>query len=258
MTKNLISSIRNRPKGMTLDPKKFVKMINQSYESERSGTEFKTKRSFSPSTVGYGHGTCARYWTIAFSGAEFTDTFTATGIASMENGTMAHERIQKRIQMLGIVKQHEKEIVSEDPPIRGFADTIISIKDKDIVVEIKTIKNTNYVQRENEGQPSDSHLLQVLIYMYLEKIDEGIVLYENKDSHDLLAVPVEMNEKNKEYIEYVFNWMREVYAAWKNNEQVKRVYTKSTWACKSCPVSELCNSMEPTGIKIDNLKVGVK
>jgi len=258
MAKNLISSIRNRPKGMTLDPKKFVKMINQSYESERSGTEFKTKKSFSPSTVGYGYGTCARYWTIAFSGADFTDTFTATGIASMENGTMAHERIQKRIESLGILKEHEKEILSNDPPIRGFADTIITYNGKDIIIEIKTIKSTNYVQRENEGQPSDSHLLQLLIYMHLENIDEGIVLYENKDNHELLAVPVEMSERNKEYIQYVFDWMREVHAAWENKEQVKRGYTKSTWACKSCPVSELCNSMEPTGIKIENLKVGVK
>ena len=258
MAKNLISSIRNRPKGMTLDPKKFVKMINDSYESERSETQFKTKKSFSPSTVGYGYGTCARYWTIAFSGADFTDTFTATGIASMENGTMAHERIQKRIENIGILKEHEREILSEDPPIRGFADSIVEYKGKDIIIEIKTIKSANYIQRENEGQPSDSHLLQLLIYMYVENIDEGIVLYENKDTHDLLAVPVEMSEKNKEYIEYVLQWMRDVHSAWKNNEQVKRGYTKSTWACKSCPVSDLCNSMEPTGIKIDNLKVGNK
>lgn len=258
MAKNLISSIRNRPKNTTLDPKKFVKMINESYEAQRSGTEFKTKKSFSPSTIGYGHGTCARYWTIAFSGADFTDTFTATGIASMENGTMSHERIQKRIESLGIVKQHEKEIIFRDPPIRGFSDTIINVDGKDIIIEIKTIKSSNYIQRENEGQPSNSHLLQLLVYMYIEDIREGIVLYENKDTHELLAVPVEMTEKNKEYVDYVFQWMRDVYAAWKSGEQVKRGYTKSTWACKSCPVLEKCNSMEATGLKIENLKVGVE
>jgi CRISPR/Cas system-associated exonuclease Cas4 (RecB family) len=258
MAKNLISSIRNRPRTSTLDPKKFIKMINESYEAERSGTQFKTKKSFSPSTVGYGYGTCARYWTIAFGGAEFTDTFNATGIASMENGTMAHERIQKRIESLGIVKDHEREILFDDPPIRGFSDTVINFNDKDIIIEIKTIKSANYIQRENEGQPTNSHLLQLLLYMSIENIDEGIVLYENKDTHELLAIPVEMNTRNREYIEYVLQWMRDVHSAWKDNEQVKRGYTKSTWACKSCPVSELCNSMEPTGIKIENLKVGVE
>jgi len=52
--------------------------------------------------------------------------------------------------------------------------------------------------------------------------------------------------------------MREVQLAWRNKELLKRGYTKSTWQCKGCPVSEKCLQADPKGVrKIDNLKVGV-
>lgn len=258
MAKNLISSIRNKPRNMSLDPKKLVKMIYKSYEDERTSNEFKTKKTFSPSTLGYGHGTCARYWTIAFSGAEFTESTAAQNIASMSSGTDAHTRIQKALTSAGIVKDLETEILCNDPPIRGFADVIVAISGNDIVGEIKTIKQEYYLQREQEGQPSKSHLLQILIYMNVLNCNEGFVLYENKNTNELLSIPVVMSDKNKEYIEYVFDWMRQVYDAWKTETRVKRGYTKSTWTCKGCPVALTCNELEPDGLKIENLVVGIE
>lgn len=257
MAKNLISQIRNRPRDTALDPKKLVKMLYSAYEGERSETDFKRKMSFAPSTLGYGHGTCARYWTIAFSGADFSQSTSAQNIASMDSGTDAHSRIQKIFEKTGILKEVEREIKNNNPPVRGFADVILVVDDKEIVGEIKTIKDSYYLQREQEGQPSNSHLLQILIYMKVEGIDEGFVLYENKNTNELLAIPVVMSEINKNYIDYVFDWMKEVHMAWRNKEHIKRGYTKSTWQCKGCPVLEMCNSMDPKGRKIDNLKVGV-
>ena len=257
MAKNLISSIRNRPKNTQLDPKNFVNMIYKAYETNRPEVEFRKKTSFAPSTLGYGHGTCARYWTIAFTGGDFEQHTPAQNIASMDSGTDAHTRLQKVIERTGVLKECEREIRSVDPPVRGFADIILQINDKEVIGEIKTIKDSYYLQREQEGQPSDSHLLQILIYMNIEKIDEGFVLYENKNTNELVSIPVVMSDKNREYINYVFDWMRQVHAAWKNNEHVKRGYTKSTWQCKGCPVMQICNEMEPKGTKIDNLKVGI-
>jgi len=257
MAKNLIASLRNRPKETELDSAKLVKMIYQSYESNRPETEYKKKSSFAPSTLGYGHGTCARYWTLAFTGGDFTQHTPALNVASMDSGTDAHTRIQKAMEKTGILKECEREIRNSDPPVRGFADVILEFNGKEIVGEIKTIKDQYFIQRQQEMQPSNSHLLQILIYMKIENIEEGFLLYENKNSNELVGIPVVMSEKNKEYIEYVFEWMREVYAAWKDNVHLKRGYTKSTWQCKGCPVMNICNEMEPKGVKIDNLKVGV-
>jgi len=255
--KNLISSLRNRPKDSTLDPKKFVKMLYSQYENKRPAVEFKKKVSFAPSSLGYGHGTCARYWTIAFSGGDFEQSTPAQNVASMESGTDAHTRIQNLIKATGLLKEMEREMKNQDPPIRGFADLILEIDGKEIVGEIKTIKDSYYIQREQEMQPSPSHLLQVLIYMKIAGTDEGFVLYENKNSNELLSIPVEMSERNEEYIQYVYDWLRQVYDSWKNEVHIKRGYTKSTWQCKSCPVVKICNEMEPKGLKIENLQVGV-
>jgi CRISPR/Cas system-associated exonuclease Cas4 (RecB family) len=67
-----------------------------------------------------------------------------------------------------------------------------------------------------------------------------------------------MNAKNEEYINYVFDWMDEVYNAYKENTPPKRGYTKSTWTCKSCPVAEACLEREEGVKKIENLKVGLE
>lgn len=257
MTKNLIATLLTKPKDTKLDSRKFIKMLNSAYQETNTIKEFKQKKSFAPSTIGYGHGTCARYWYIAFNGAEFTENIPAANIASMRSGTDAHERIEKLIESTGLLKQREREIKNNNPPIRGFADIVLEINNEEIIGEIKTIKDQYFLQRKNEGVPSNSHLLQLLIYMKIEGAEEGFVLYENKNDNELLCIPIKMTDKNLEYIDYVFEWMQLVYQKYSDNEIPKRGYTKSTWTCKGCPVSETCLEKDIGKNKIDNLKVGV-
>lgn len=258
MTKNYLASLMSKPKNTTLNTKKFVKMLNSAYQNSNSVKEFKQKKTFAPSTIGFGHGTCARYWWIAFNGAEFTENIPAANIASMRSGTDAHERIEKLVEATGLLKEREREIKSEDPPIRGFADLVLDVDGEEIIGEIKTIKDQYFIQRKSEGHPSDSHLLQLLIYMKVEGVEEGFVLYENKNDNELLAIPIEMSDSNKEYIDYVFDWMKNVYSHYKEDVPPKRGYTPSSWACKGCPVSESCEERIEGVEKIPNLKVGIK
>ena len=76
-------------------------MIDDAYNARRRPKRDMQKKTFSPSTIGYGHGNCPRYWFIAFSGEEFDEKFDATAIANMLNGTYAHERLQKIIAESG-------------------------------------------------------------------------------------------------------------------------------------------------------------
>jgi CRISPR/Cas system-associated exonuclease Cas4 (RecB family) len=248
----------NKPRDTKLDSKKFVKMLNSAYQETNTVREFKQKKTFAPSTVGYGHGTCARYWWIAFNGAEFTENIPAANIASMKSGTDAHERIEKLIEKTGMLKEREREIKSNYPPVRGYADIVLEINDEEIIGEIKTIKDQYFIQRKGEGSPSPSHLLQLLIYMKIEGAKEGFVLYENKNDNELLSIPIQMNEKNEEYIDYVFDWMNSVYKKYKDGDIPKRGYTKSTWVCKNCPVSDTCLEKDVGAEKMPNLKVGVE
>jgi CRISPR/Cas system-associated exonuclease Cas4 (RecB family) len=254
---NLISKLVSRPRSMKFDVNKFTRKLNKEYVKSRKNVDFKTKKSFSPSTVGYGYGTCPRYWVMAFNGVEFEESWTAAQIIAMQNGTDAHERIQEKIEEMGCLEDKEVEIKNEDPPIRGFVDVIVSLDEARAVGEIKTIKHEQFIKRKDEGVPSDSHLLQLLIYMKLLDIDEGFVFYEDKNDGQTVGNPVVMNEKNKEYIDYVFDWMKQVYTAYKEGKNVSRGYPKSSTTCKYCPISKACEEAKNGRTKIPSLEVRI-
>lgn len=255
---NLIGTLKNRKRESKINHKKFQKELKAASLDGKQRDAFQTKYTFSPSTVGYGYGTCSRYWQFAFNGVDFKDSFTAEGMAAMENGTASHDRIQKslmRMSETAKVKEIEKELKLSDPPVRGFIDVIMEVDGEDIVGEIKTIKAEQYDIRKMTETPSDSHLVQILIYMKGTGAEEGFFLYENKNTHEISTFPVLMTEENKEYADYIFDWMREVYDAWKTKKNVKRPYTKSSVQCKYCPIFDACQEAPNGRTVIEPLKV---
>ena len=44
--------------------------------------------------------------------------------------------------------------------------------------------------------------------MHIKEIDEGFFLYENKNTQEVLVIPVMMTDKNKQIIEELFLWLR--------------------------------------------------
>ena len=255
MGRDLITNLKFKKFSGNFNPEAFSEMVQDAYMANRNMEKWQQKKTFSPSTIGYGYGTCPRYWFIAFSGTEFEDTFDALAIASMENGKQAHDRIQKIIQSTPVFKELEREILSEDPPIRGFADLVIDWSGIDVIGELKTVKQEIFSMRQAEMAPTTSHLVQLLIYMWVEKIDEGFVMYENKNNNEILIMPIKMNERNKKIVEEIVDWMREVHGTWKKGILPERVYTKSSYQCKSCPVRRFCWSEEVGDIRIEKLNL---
>jgi len=239
MSKNIVKSLKFK-KVDGFDYGEFSKMIDNAYNARRREKTHTQKKTFSPSTIGYGHGNCARYWFIAFSGADFDEKFDATAIANMLNGTYAHERLQKIIDETGVLKEIEREILSNDPPIRGFADLILDWNDTEIVGEIKTTKDESFAIRQASMKPSANHLLQILTYMKVTGAEEGFLLYENKNTQDLCIIPISMNERNKKIIDDTFDWMRKVYANYENGTLPTQSFAKTSYACQNCPVRKTC------------------
>lgn len=255
MAKNLIDSVRRGKNKEAFDTKGFIKALNKSYLEDKNASKYMRKNTFSPSTIGYGHGMCPRYWFHAFNGTEFKDSFTAPSVASMLSGTAAHERLQSIISKMEFFKELEREILSEDPPVRGFADFVLEKDGKEIVGEIKTIKDEYYDIRKASNSPSESHYLQLLIYMKIEKVEQGFILYENKNTNELHAVPVMLDAEAENYIDYVFDWMRDVYSSYKNDTMPERVFTESSRQCKGCPVSSTCWANGDGEVFIEQLEV---
>ena len=232
--------IKKKPGGF--DTEKFLKEYYDTYESKAGYTE---KKTFSPSTLGYGHGNCARYWFIAFNGADFKDTATAKAKAKMENGTFAHTRIQERLSKMNTsykVVAHEIDTVLQDPPIHGYQDSLIHDIENDLMMpfEIKTKEDSKWVHASLTQEPDANHKIQLLTYMKIWGHKYGVFMYEDKNDQEIFMTDITMDEDNTKLIGYVFDWLRGVYDLYLAETLPNRAFTKSTWACKGCPVSDVC------------------
>jgi len=228
--------------GRHFDPEKFSDLLDESYRNTKRPDGEIAKKSFSPSTLGYGQGTCPRYWYMAFSGAMFIDDNDAVAVANMAQGTQAHERLQKLISTMPEFRAQEEEIINEYPPIRGFIDLIMNYDDETILGEIKTAKQEIWDQRQAEMKPATNHMLQLLTYMKLRNVKEGFFVYENKNTQEIIVIPVSMNDKNKEIVEDLFTWMCEVWDNFKDGDLPMRPAgaSKSKMPCTYCPVKKEC------------------
>ena len=252
MAKNFLKAVLDKPVEGPIDTKAFIEKIESGYTANR-GPEFKTKKTFSPSTLVYGNGACPRYWYLAFEGAQFVDDADAYAVANMTSGTMGHDRIQKAIEDAGIMVEKEKKIISQDPPIFGFADAIVQWGEVQPVVEIKTMKEESFMYRKHAKPPS-YHLMQLIIYMKVLGKRLGVLLYENKNSHELHAIAVEPTEEYKAWAEYAFDWMRKVRKAWEDKTIPQKTYRANSKICKGCPIAATCASSEKGKIKIEPLE----
>jgi CRISPR/Cas system-associated exonuclease Cas4 (RecB family) len=221
------------------DPNALAHMIEREYLN-LNRTRDMQKTTFSPSGIGYGNGRCPRYWYMAFSGAEFVEINDALGIANMQNGTSAHERLQKLLDATGTVKDTEVEMRLEDPPVRGFIDVLIDWEGEEVVGEIKTTRSEAFQNRRASMKPPGYHLIQLLLYMHARGAKYGFFLYENKNTQEILVIPVTMNERLEKTLEKIMTWMREVHANYEAKTLPTRPFTKSSPECKGCPLRTEC------------------
>ena len=245
--------------GEIFDPEDFAALLDQSYRDTKRADGEMTKKSFSPSSLGYGHGTCPRYWYMAFSGGVFIYSNDAVAVANMAQGTQAHERLQGLIKTLPQWRAEEEEIINEYPPIRGFIDLVMEYNGETVIGEIKTAKQEVWDTRQAEMAPSTNHLLQLLTYMKLKNAKEGFFLYENKNTQEVLIVPIVMNDKNKKIIEDTFLWMIEVWDNFQNGDLPMRPEgaVKTKMPCTYCPIKKQCYSKDtPLGtIQIEKFSI---
>jgi CRISPR/Cas system-associated exonuclease Cas4 (RecB family) len=254
MGRDIVSNLKFKKHSGDFQPEEFARMLDDAYLATKREDVITTKKSFSPSSLGYGHGNCPRYWYLAFSGVMFINENDSIAIANMAQGTQAHERIQGLIRTMPNFVAEEEEIINEYPPIRGFIDLIMDYNGT-VIGEIKTAKQEVWDTRRSEMKSSGNHMLQLLTYMKLKNAKEGFFLYENKNTQEVLIIPVQMNERNKKIIDDTFTWLCEVWDNFKDGDLPMRMFTKSTPTCKYCPIKKECWSMETGTVQIEAFKV---
>lgn len=261
MAKNFLQEVMIKKvadKKTFLNNEALIKKINSGYTINRVD-KFTQKKSFAPSTIAFSHGECPRYWYLAFEGGVFEDNADAYSGANMTAGTKSHERIQEAMgNVPDFLVDSEFKVVSNDPPIFGFGDVILKWDDEDILGEIKTMGMEGFEYRKKVGKPKTGHLIQLLIYMKILKKAKAVLIYENKNNHDLLVLPVEVNDYYRQWIDNAFQWMRDVRKAWVDKTLPTKNYRSNSRICKTCPLTKVCADAGVGSVKIKSLEALVE
>jgi CRISPR/Cas system-associated exonuclease Cas4 (RecB family) len=280
MAKNLLEQImtKSTKKKVTNseEDEKFVEglptAINAGY-LVKTKTKFVKKNNFSASGLTYGAGECPRYWTLAFDGQITYDNSDAIGVANRTQGSLGHGRIQEAIEASGLLAQDlqmdpiprkydqqthpalEFRVKTDDPPFDGYGDVMIDYKGERLVGEIKTIKNDEFEYRKINRRPKMAHLMQLLLYMKVWKMRKGVMIYENKNTHELLTLPVVVSEHYRAWAEEVFEWMKMVYKNWQEKQLPEIPYRSNSKICKVCPIQKACAEAGDGTIKIKPMRL---
>jgi CRISPR/Cas system-associated exonuclease Cas4 (RecB family) len=199
------------------------------------------KKSFAPSSFyQHGNGVCPRYWYYAFHGADFQYDNTARQRANMDSGTAAGERIAKLYEKAGLLNKAEFKVENEDPPIFGYGDLAVTWQGEQMIGEVKTTTQEKWTAMQATMKPPGYQLVQLLIYLKVMQKEKGFFVIENKNTHELLIIPVKMTPKHEEIVERIFEWMRVVKKNSDEDHLPTRPFTQGSWNCGGCPVKATC------------------
>lgn len=245
----MIQSLKFKRENKEFDMEGLEDLIEAQYLKNKREDGPSNKKSFSPSSLGYQHGTCPRFWHLSFGGAFSEDFSDAKSMANMSNGSYAHDRIQKLFESSDILIAKEMKVTYNDPPILGYADVLVRWQGERVVGEIKTARDESFIHRRMKMQAMGGHLLQTLIYMDRIGTDKGFLLYENKNSQEFLTILVEMTERNRQILDEAYEWMRNTHKAFKDDTLPTRPFKSiRNKVCKTCPVKKVCWEVEPDGV----------
>jgi len=114
--------------------------------------------------------------------------------------------------------------------------------------------NEGFEYRKKTLKPKTGHLVQLLIYMKILKKSKGVLIYENKNNHELLILPVTVTDYYRQWIDETFQWMRDVRKAWVEKTLPTKNYRSNSKICKTCPIQKACADAGDGVLKIQSLK----
>jgi CRISPR/Cas system-associated exonuclease Cas4 (RecB family) len=280
MAKNLLKQVmvknQEAEKHSVVEDASFIEGLVEKIESgymTKTKPKFTKKQNFSASGLTYGAGECPRYWYLAFDGAVHYDNSDAYGVANRTNGTYGHNRIQEAIKNAGLLdedmewdpidRKYEKQTHPslefrarvENPPFDGYGDVMLNHNGERIIGEIKTVGNDDFEYKKMRGKAKKAHLMQLLMYMKIWKIGKGVMIYENKNNHQLLTLPVTVNDHYRRWVDQAFDWMKVVRKSWEDRQLPEKPYRSNSKICKVCPIQKACAEAETGVIKIKPLEL---
>ena len=101
-------------------------------------------------------------------------------VRRLENGTGTHERWERWVEEAGILVAKEQNVECGNPPVRGRYDFKIKLDGLLWVAELKSMNSSDYSQSK---EPKFKDIVQQAMYMELDGVPRGYIIYENKDNN---------------------------------------------------------------------------
>lgn len=119
--------------------------------------------------------------------------------------------------------------------IRGDIDYVIQALGKNMVVQIHPVKDYDRVVREGAAK---KHVIEVMINAWLMEVEDGLLVYENVDTHDTISFHVTVY---KPIIESTKKLCTNLFRAQMEGRLPRRPYAdQSGKECASCEFGITC------------------
>ena len=148
-----------------------------------------TKDIFYPSMLG---NPCDRYLYLAYNGKLGDQVIGAKTARIFDAGGSLEIRMKKYFERVGIFLASEQPVRINNPPISGRYDFMLKHEEYGrVILELKSINDNGF--KALIDTPKPEHLVQLQIYLNLASVENGVVLYENKNDQTLKAFKVIKN-----------------------------------------------------------------
>ncbi len=169
-----------------------------------------------------------------------------------ERGEHFHRNIFDVLYRLRIGVVTEVPMPS-DGLVSGRADAILSIESKNYVVDIKSMNSMIF---RKLVQPKEENIYQLQVYLHYFQIQNGILLYINKDDQNIREFHMKYNQGLAESLLEDFRRLKKKldehvvpkrFAGWPKN-----------WQCRYCQFKEVCRLAGEEEIAWEDFKKKMK
>ena len=137
------------------------------------------------------------------------------------------------------IKVVDKNIVAADCHynISGNVDAVLNIGDCNYVAKIQPVNNSDFKQIEEKGAIK-KHVVELIVYMWLTELRDGLLLYENQNTYKYTVFHV------KPYAPVIKSVIKKCSGLMESKIQgvipVRPYKTKDANECKVCEFSKKC------------------
>lgn len=141
-------------------------------------------------------GRCGRQMTYEALSPEEAPLPDMKGLNIFMLGDVIHDFERYLISVVAPLHSVEKRVtfvVDDELHIHGHTDGVISLMDRDVVLDVKTASDSSFKRMLKEGAPEE-YVYQMNAYLDALGLDEGYFWVYNKNDSGRMLLPIERND----------------------------------------------------------------